>query len=165
MLLFQVILFSLIQALPQDLVEIDIAVTTQFEEGLQELQTAGPEESLQDQFVSWLKGFYGGDLGESKELREPIANKVRGSVENREDRLQELYNYPIDKDSPVKPGVIVAAIAEHNRMTKVYDIPAQGVTNQTLIINVQSEEAKKLLDKVADRTGDLIEGEVVDNES
>jgi peptide/nickel transport system permease protein len=74
LLLFQVILFSLIQALPQDLVEIEIAVGSQFEAGLEEIKTAGPEESLQDQFVSWLKGFYGGDLGESKELREPIAD-------------------------------------------------------------------------------------------
>jgi peptide/nickel transport system permease protein len=74
LILFQVILFSLIQALPQDLVEIDIAVSTQFEAGLEELQTAGPEEPLQQQFLSWIKGFYGGDLGESKELREPVAD-------------------------------------------------------------------------------------------
>ena len=74
LILFQVILFSLIQALPQDLVEIDIAVGSQWEEGMQELQTAGPEEPLRLQFLSWMKGFYGGDLGESKELREPIAD-------------------------------------------------------------------------------------------
>ena len=74
LILFQVILFSLIQALPQDLVEIDIAVGSQWEEGMQELQTAGPEEPLRLQFLSWMKSFYGGDLGESKELREPIAD-------------------------------------------------------------------------------------------
>jgi peptide/nickel transport system permease protein len=74
LILFQVILFSLIQALPQDLVEIDIAVSTQFEAGLEELKTAGPEEPLQQQFLSWMKGFYRGDLGESKELNEPIAD-------------------------------------------------------------------------------------------
>jgi peptide/nickel transport system permease protein len=40
---------------------------------MEEFHTPEPEEPLQQQFSSWLKGFYGGDLGESKELREPIA--------------------------------------------------------------------------------------------
>jgi len=74
LILFQVILFSLIQALPQDLVEIDIAVSSQFEAGLEELQTAGPEEPLRQQFMTWVKGFYRGDLGESKELKAPVAD-------------------------------------------------------------------------------------------
>jgi peptide/nickel transport system permease protein len=74
LILFQVILFSLIQALPQDLVEIDIAVSTQWEAGLEDLQTAAPEEPLRQQFLSWMKAFYQGDLGESKELKEPIAD-------------------------------------------------------------------------------------------
>jgi peptide/nickel transport system permease protein len=74
LILFQVILFSLIQALPQDLVEIEIAVGAQWEAGLEEIQTAGPEEPLNQQFLSWMKGFYGGDLGKSIELNEPIAD-------------------------------------------------------------------------------------------
>ena len=74
LILFQVILFSLIQALPQDLVEIDIAVSSQFEAGLEEIKAAGPEEPLREQFLTWMKDFYGGDLGVSKELREPVAD-------------------------------------------------------------------------------------------
>lgn len=74
LILFQVILFSLIQALPQDLVELEIAVGSQFEAGMEEFQAPEPEEPLRKQFASWMRGFYGGDLGESKELKEPIGD-------------------------------------------------------------------------------------------
>jgi peptide/nickel transport system permease protein len=72
LILFQIILFSLIQALPQDYAELEVAVFSQA--GLGEFQIEGAAEAAEpaevvesktQQFIDWMTRFYRGDLGQS----------------------------------------------------------------------------------------------------
>jgi peptide/nickel transport system permease protein len=73
LILFQVILFSLIQALPSDIVELSDAVSAHGE-GLEEFQRSEPAEPVWQQFITWVKGFYQGDLGKSTSEGKPVAD-------------------------------------------------------------------------------------------
>jgi peptide/nickel transport system permease protein len=73
LLLFQTILFSLIQTLPSDLVELS-AVVAAHGEGLEDFQMTGPAEPVWQQFITWVKGFYQGDLGKSTSVGKPVAD-------------------------------------------------------------------------------------------
>lgn len=76
LLLFQVILFSLIQALPSDLVELS-AVVAAHGEGLEDFQMTGSEEPAWQQFITWVKGFYQGDFGKSTSLGMPVGEILK----------------------------------------------------------------------------------------
>jgi peptide/nickel transport system permease protein len=73
LLIFQTILFGLIQALPSDLVELK-AIVGAHGEGLEEFQMTGPAEPIWQQFITWVKGFYQGDLGKSTSEGKPVAD-------------------------------------------------------------------------------------------
>lgn len=66
LLLFQLILFTLIQAIPQNYAELELAIS-----GLEELETPSStsEPPPKARFLDWLEAFYSGNLGESTDPR------------------------------------------------------------------------------------------------
>jgi peptide/nickel transport system permease protein len=67
LILFQVILFTLInavdQALPANVQELEMAIDAQMD--LSELPMEVESEPIWQRFLAWMKNFYRGDLGES----------------------------------------------------------------------------------------------------
>ena len=76
LLLFQVILFSLIQALPTNIVELGDVVAAHGE-GLEDFQMSGSAEPAWQQFIAWVKDFYQGDLGKSTSLGMPVVDILK----------------------------------------------------------------------------------------
>ena len=71
LILFQIILFGLIQLLPTDLVDLRDAVFSPGED-LSEFQSTHPVEPVGQQFINWVTGFYQGDLGVSTSFGRPV---------------------------------------------------------------------------------------------
>jgi peptide/nickel transport system permease protein len=66
LLLFQVVLFSLIKALPENIPEMEIAISALEDLG-EVIDSPGRTETpAWQQLLNWMTGFYGGDLGESR---------------------------------------------------------------------------------------------------
>jgi peptide/nickel transport system permease protein len=76
LILFQIILFSLIQALPANIVELRTVVGAHGE-GLEDFQMLDSTESAWQQFIVWVKGFYQGELGKSVSLGMPVADILK----------------------------------------------------------------------------------------
>ncbi|MGD2156391.1 MAG: hypothetical protein PVG32_05920, partial [Anaerolineales bacterium] len=66
LLLFQVVLFSLIKALPENIPEVELALSAR--ENLSEVMASSGRSDTPawQQLLNWMTGFYGGDLGESR---------------------------------------------------------------------------------------------------
>jgi len=71
LILFQIILFGLIQLLPTDLVDLRDVVFA-LGEDLSDFQSTSPAEPAWQQFIKWLTGFYQGDLGVSSSFGTPV---------------------------------------------------------------------------------------------
>ena len=75
---------------------------------------------------------------------------IAGEIE-RQEKLSELYRAETERKPT--PKEIVMAIAEHNKMTRVYsDMPALLNDNRTVNIYVIDGETRELLKRVSNRT-------------
>jgi len=76
-----------------------------------------------------------------EEMRQATKSELIATEIERQEKLSELYRIPVERKPT--PKEVVMAIAEHNKMTKVY-VDAPTVDHRSITILVSNEEAKRL---------------------